>query len=146
VQTSLPREAAAAADRGDVIGAIKITRERTGVGLKAAKDAVDAYTRGADALPAATTEEIPSDAVAALYQGRLIDAIKKTRAKTGLGLKDAKAAVERHLATNTATQQRFQAAAVQERQGLWRFVKSVLVAGVVVLVYLWLSGRLPWPT
>jgi ribosomal protein L7/L12 len=41
----LPPEAAAAAQRGNVIEAIKITRTATGVGLKEAKDAVDLYLR-----------------------------------------------------------------------------------------------------
>ena len=37
----IPTEAMAAARRGNVIEAIKITREKTGIGLKEAKDAVD---------------------------------------------------------------------------------------------------------
>ena len=39
----LPPEAIAAAHRGNLIEAIKITREKTGVGLKEAKDAVEAH-------------------------------------------------------------------------------------------------------
>jgi ribosomal L7/L12-like protein len=39
----LPPEAIAAAHRGNLIEAIKITREQTGVGLKEAKDAVEAH-------------------------------------------------------------------------------------------------------
>jgi len=40
--TKIAPEAIAAARRGNLIEAIKITRERTGIGLKEAKDAVEA--------------------------------------------------------------------------------------------------------
>lgn len=40
---------------------------------------------------------LPPDAIAAAYRGNLIEAIKITREKTGVGLKEAKDAVEAHL-------------------------------------------------
>lgn len=42
----LPADVIAAAQRGEKIEAIKILRERTGLGLKEAKDAVDAFADG----------------------------------------------------------------------------------------------------
>ena len=142
--SALPAEARAAADRGNVVSAVKLTREGTGLGLKEAKDSVDAYLRGTGGMlaPATGATDIPSDAVAFLYQGKLLDAIKTTRAKTGLGLKDAKEAVERHLASNPTTRQRFRAAAAEERRGLVRAVKIVIAIGLVILAYSWLSGRI----
>ena len=42
----LPADVIAAAQRGEKIEAIKILRERTGLGLKEAKDAVEAFADG----------------------------------------------------------------------------------------------------
>ncbi len=79
------------------IEAIKFYRERTGVGLKEAKDAVEALERGeSPAPPRQQPEHGPwePEIVALMEQGRKIDAIKLHRENTGLGLKDAKEAVE----------------------------------------------------
>ena len=141
---SLPNEAMLAADRGDPIEAIKITREGTGLGLKEATDVVDAYSRGTETRnPGIASTQIPSDAIASLYEGKLIDAIKKTRVSTGLGLKDAKEAVELYLARNPSTNQRFQAATGHERRAILRAVKIAVLIGLVVFGYLWLSGNVP---
>jgi ribosomal protein L7/L12 len=83
----IPPAARAAADRGDGIEAIKITREVTSLGLKEAKDAVDAYRRGATSASSPGGVQVPLQAISALHQGSLIEAIKHTRQATGLGLK-----------------------------------------------------------
>ncbi|HLF11143.1 MAG TPA: ribosomal protein L7/L12 [Gammaproteobacteria bacterium] len=138
---SIPQEAMLAADRGDVIAAIKATREATGMGLEEAKDAVDAYSRG---MPAghsgAPSKELPLEAIASLHRGKLIDAIKHTRAKSGLGLKESKEAVELYLARNPNTQRQFQAATALERRGALRVVRMAILVAVVVLGYMWLTG------
>ena len=41
-------------------------------------------------------EELPTDAVLALQRGRMIEAIKIVRARTGVDLKSAKDAVDRY--------------------------------------------------
>ena len=84
---------------GKKIAAIKVYREATGVGLEEAKDAVEALEAGAPLVvpaPAAAPAPAPGDAkVAALIaQDRLIDAIKEYRAIHGVGLKEAKDAVD----------------------------------------------------
>jgi kynurenine formamidase/ribosomal protein L7/L12 len=80
---------------GKKIGAIKLYRERTGVGLKEAKDAVEALERG-ESLP--TREPVDSsmeaEIVRLLEAGKKIEAIKVYRERTGVGLKEAKDAVE----------------------------------------------------
>lgn len=95
------------------IMAIKICRERTGLGLKESKDIADALQAGKPVdfplerspLPAATVAPPPSqgdlrDSAAfeevkrLAYAGKLIEAIKIYREKTGLGLKESKQAVE----------------------------------------------------
>ena len=81
--------------RGNRMQAIKDLRVATGLGLKEAKDAVDAIAAGHDIpgelLPrpgiSAATEERARELIA---QGRKVQAIKLVREETGLGLKEAK--------------------------------------------------------
>jgi ribosomal protein L7/L12 len=85
---------------GRKIEAVKHYREATGVGLKEAKDAVEALERGANSpYPAVSVGGAPAgdwiDEVRALARaGKKIDAIKLYRERTGLGLKESKDAVE----------------------------------------------------
>ena len=93
---------------GKKIEAIKLFREATGLGLKEAKDAVEALERGdpvvlssSSAFPV-TAEGFPdinriarlSEVAALAKQGQKIEAIKLYREITGVGLKEAKDAVE----------------------------------------------------
>jgi ribosomal protein L7/L12 len=80
---------------GKKIGAIKLYRERTGVGLKEAKDAVEALERG-QSLPTRETVDstMEAEVVRLLEGGKKIEAIKVYRERTGVGLKEAKDAVE----------------------------------------------------
>ena len=82
--------------RGDSIGAIKLVREATGLGLKEAKDIVDEILRGNSVQVSAKAPSgpLPLDVVQALKAGHKIEAIKLLREQTGLGLKEAKDAVE----------------------------------------------------
>ena len=90
------------------IMAIKLCRERAGLGLKEAKDAVDAIERGespevAPFIPSGNMASVQ----AALRAGQKITAIKIYRDLTGLGLKEAKDAVEqmeREIPANAAPQ------------------------------------------
>lgn len=80
---------------GQKIEAIKRYRELTGVGLKDAKDAVEAMERG-DAVPVASAPSPVSAAnvQALLREGKKLEAIKLYREQSGLGLKEAKDAVD----------------------------------------------------
>lgn len=92
--------------RGQIIAAIKLYMDLNGTGLKAAKDAVEAYQQG-QPLPGRTTPLAPAPArspVAAdadpevrrlVANDQLIEAIKRYRDLSGVGLKEAKDAVER---------------------------------------------------
>lgn len=85
--------------RRQKIAAIKLWRERTGVGLKDAKEAVEAIERGETPvvfLPTAPSSDASGlEAVKdAMRRGKKIEAIKLYRAATGAGLKEAKDAVE----------------------------------------------------
>lgn len=141
---SIPQDAMAAADRGNVIEAIRIVREATGLGLVEAKDAVEAYLQETQVdHPDDGSVEIPMDAVVALHQGRLIDAIRFTRDRNGLGLMQAKEALEGYLASNPIVNQQFRAAVAERRSRLLRNVVALLLVGALVLGYVFFSGGVP---
>jgi ribosomal protein L7/L12 len=89
-------------ERGNKIAAIKLYRERTGLGLKEAKDAVEIIARGGEppvAAMARAMHNVPASVDLAAIQdllraGNKIEAIKQYRTVTGLGLKEAKDAVD----------------------------------------------------
>ena len=58
--TRIPDEAVAALERGERIEAIKLTCEHNGSGLKASKDAVDAYIKANPRLKRQFVSERPS--------------------------------------------------------------------------------------
>jgi ribosomal protein L7/L12 len=98
--SGLPPAVEEALARGDLIGAIKLLRS-SGVGLKEAKDALDAHVKGKAGPVFAPpmsggkfTGPLPADVAAALSRGQKIEAIRLMREQTGLGLKEAKEAVE----------------------------------------------------
>ena len=119
--TQLPPEAIAALERGNLIEAIKIVRERTGMDLKSSKEAVERYANSgavAAGAPADWQEgdwgrgeaaaetgsgmqgngpaAVPAAALAALARGQKVEAVRLTREATGLGLAEAKQLVEAH--------------------------------------------------
>ncbi len=87
---------------GHKIDAVKLVREQTGLGLKEAKDVVEAIERGETpelrAVAATTTHGssgVDVDQInGLLLQHKKIEAIKLYREQTGVGLKEAKEAVE----------------------------------------------------
>ncbi len=95
VDSSLEMEIVSLLEGGRKIEAIKRYREATGVGLKEAKDAVEALERG-QPLPTkqAVDSSFETKIVSLLEDGKKIGAIKLYRQRTGLGLKEAKDAVE----------------------------------------------------
>jgi ribosomal protein L7/L12 len=99
----LPPDAAAALARGHKIEAIKLLREATGLGLAEAKHAVEAAARPgrrgtAAGAPAPATAPPQAATLAAVQQalraGQTLEAIQLYRAYAGVGLKEAKDAVD----------------------------------------------------
>ncbi|MDB5806687.1 MAG: hypothetical protein JWN73_4009 [Betaproteobacteria bacterium] len=103
----LPQQVLDALHRGEMIKATKLLRTATGLGLKEAKDILDAYERGrvvevpppraaAPAFGAAAqaASAKTEDVVAALRRGSKLGAIALMRQQTGLGLREAKEAVD----------------------------------------------------
>jgi ribosomal protein L7/L12 len=84
-------------EQGQKIEAVKLCRERTGLGLKEAKDAVEALQRdGAWNHPERPAPAVGLDAelLKLLADGQKLPAIKLHRQQTGGGLKDSKDYVE----------------------------------------------------
>jgi ribosomal protein L7/L12 len=92
----LPPDVLQALGRGQPIEAIRLLREATGLGLKDAKDAIDAHLRGESVmLPSAeTADATPPDVLEALQRGNKIEAVRRMRAHTGLDLKASKQRVD----------------------------------------------------
>ncbi|APU48312.1 50S ribosomal protein L7/L12 [Acinetobacter junii] len=71
-------------------------------------------------------EELPQEALIALRSGKLIDAIKITREKTGLGLKESKDLVDRYLDTHPNEQIFIQEQLAQRSRSGIQFLVAVL--------------------
>ena len=152
----LPPDAIDALARGETIEAIKRVRAATGLGLKEAKDLVDAYrhpggsaTGQASAASASTATGalnvnggeliVPAAAATALQRGNIIEAIKLIRDANRLGLKEAKDAVE-HLRTGPQTPSSLHAhprrmpTVMQGDRGLGGWI---VLAAVVIAAFAW---------
>jgi ribosomal protein L7/L12 len=111
--------------QGQKIEAIKLYRERTGVGLKEAKDAVEAIQRGERPQDqAASDNSFHQTLVSLLKQGRKIDAIKVFREVTGSGLKESKAVID----------------SIAARHGLSGSQRTGCLGVIVLAVVILLSG------
>ena len=131
----IPPEVREAMRRGDALEAIRLLRRRTGLGLKEAKDVVDRGGFGdAAVFPAAAPmpAALPPAVVAALHHGDKIEAIKLLRSETGLGLKEAKDAIERSPHDLRAIATLPSPGEVPRSSGVGRWLLVVVVVALVV--------------
>lgn len=152
----ISREVLSALQRGSLIEAIRLLR-KSGMTLQDAKRLIDAQMRGgpstartvdstgaaapppagdtAAAFPAGTTVSPPASVLAALRHGNKIEAITLMRAHAGIGLKEAKDAVD---ALERTLPPRLKGLSPGEvppaRGGAWWIV--AIVVAVVVFYYL----------
>lgn len=92
---SLPANVLEALQRRETIEAIRRLRDATGLGLEQCMDVIDGHQRGRTGrYRGAASEPFPADVVAALARGDKIAAIKRLRVHRGIGLKEAKDAVD----------------------------------------------------
>ncbi len=141
----LSDEAMLEANRGNLIGAIKLAHGETGLGLKEAKELVENYVAGAPVLvtsAATANSSLSSAVIAAAESGNLIEAIKTLRAETGLGLKESKDAVEAYLSQSTNQNPRGNTFAKNEGSQWGNMILIALLLAGVVAAVLALSGRL----
>jgi ribosomal protein L7/L12 len=99
----IPVPLRAALQRGDIIQAIRLLREATGLGLKDAKDVIDQQLHGNPTplqLALRRTPVVPSSKAlsetvsTALQSGNKVEAIRLLRQHSGMGLKEAKEMIE----------------------------------------------------
>jgi ribosomal protein L7/L12 len=83
-------------DRGNKLEAIRLLRSKTGIGLAAAKDAVETgqLPDGETPPQSPPRDPLPAEVVAALRMGSKMEAVKLLREAGGLGLKEAKDIVD----------------------------------------------------
>jgi ribosomal protein L7/L12 len=122
----LPQNVQEALRAGHAIEAIKLLREATGLGLKEAKDRLDAHDDFAPQEPQ-FPGVLPAHVLQALQAGNKIEAIRLYRQHAGVGLKEAKEAVEAAQPRNT----QYSPGEVPRRSGLpWVVVLLVAVAAL----------------
>lgn len=77
---------------------------------------------------------IPTEALAMLRAGQLIDAIKITREKTGLGLKESKDLIDQYLQDHPQEQAQIQEQLVQRSRG---GIKVVILILLILAAVIW---------
>jgi hypothetical protein len=82
--------------------------------------------------------EIPHEALDALRAGQLIDAIKITREKTGLGLKESKDLVERYLKEHPQEQALIQEQFAQRSRG---GIQIFILIFIILVILVWFLTR-----
>lgn len=153
----LPPQVIAALQQGKLIEAIRLLRAAGGIDLKQAKEAIEKHLDRSKVAKAtvgtALTSLFQFPAVAdALKKGDKIEAIRILREKTGLGLKEAKDAIDRfpidtieHTKTYDAPKQ----AQTLSRPGLapgevphtsggggqWLLIVAIIVGALIFYVY-----------
>lgn len=123
----LPAEVTAALQRGEKIEAIKLLRAAREIGLKEAKEQIDAYLSGRPMPAGPADSDLPTEVIAALAAGNKLEAIKLLRTARPIGLNAAKEQVEAYQGGG------FSGAARAPRKNLWVTV-AVVVACVWALV------------
>ena len=145
----LPTPVLDALQRGNLIEAIKLMRTAGGLGLQEAKHALEAYQRGKapsagrsapasefpKAMPGGT---VPPSVVAALQAGNKIEAIRRMREQTGLGLKEAKDAVELYRQLHPQPDDPSPGEVRDSGRGLW----WVVALAIAFLFGYWIFRRL----
>ena len=135
-QSVLPK-VLAAMDRGNKVEAIQLLREATGLGLKEAKDAVERMEAGGSLVIAQkATKATGSEGVAsALRQGNKLEAIRLYREQKGVGLKEAKDAIEAMLEGQHITAPGLSPGEVKTSASLRWFALALVVGVVAAYVY-----------
>ena len=77
---------------------------------------------------------IPNEALQALRSGQLIDAIKITREKTGLGLKESKDLVDQYLKEHPQEQTQIQEQLAQRSRG---GIKIIVLMIFILVIFIW---------
>ena len=92
-----------------------------------------------DTMPRTSTEQLPAAAIAALHQGNKIEAIKIVRQERGIGLKEAKDAVDLYVQGDALLQSKFAEAQTGSKRSflIWT---AALVLLALIGYYLFSKG------
>ena len=82
--------------------------------------------------------EMPHEALDAVWAGQLINAIKITREKTGLGLKESKDLVERYLKEHPQEQALIQEQLAQRSRG---GIQIFILIFIILVILVWFLTR-----
>ena len=138
----LPQNVLDAIQRRNLIEAIKLLREQTGLGLKEAKDLVDQQSGTHAALSDFSPETLPPSAAAALQQGNKVEAIRLLHQQTVIGLQEARALVEANaerLRPNLAVPSPGEVP--RSRVGVYWLIAAAIVIAILVYVLVPRSDR-----
>jgi hypothetical protein len=147
---TLPQPVQDALQRGNLVEAIKLMRAGTGLGLKETKDALETYMRGEPApagfapmsLPAGAP--LPATVQEALNQGNKIEAVRRLRGLTGLGLKEAKDAVDA-AGVGQGQSADLSPGQVRSSNGLWWWLAALAVMALGAFALLGCAAAPPAP-
>ena len=81
-------------------------------------------------------------AIAALWKGQMIEAIKVVRQEQNLGLKEAKDAVEAYLKTQPDLKKRMAMAQAEQKQGCVRWLVVVVILLALAAYWFWTRGAI----
>lgn len=149
---SLPQPVQDALQRGNLVEAIKLMRADTGLGLKETKDALEAYMRGEPpatgfapkTLPVGAP--LPAQVQQALDQGNKIEAVRRLRGLTGMGLKEAKDAVEAGaVESRTAASEGLSPGQVRGSNGIWWWLVALALLAAAAFALLGCAAAPPAP-
>jgi ribosomal protein L7/L12 len=87
----------------------------------------------------ATQPQLPAAAAAAAVRGSKIDAIRETRAATGLGLYEAKQLVDEYIAANPLLKEQFEQRETRMKRRVFHWVLVVDLLIFVAIVW-WIFG------
>lgn len=140
--SALPAQVQEALDQGNKVEAVKRLRSLTGLGLQEAKDAVDASMRGespaAGFAPKAFAADapLPAQVQEALDQGNKMEAIRRLRDLTGLGLKEAMDAVVDAAGAGAHASEGQSPGQVRSSNGVWWWLVALAVLALAAFVLL----------
>lgn len=150
--SALPQPVQDALQRGNLVEAIKLMRAGTGLGLKETKDALEAYMRGEPPAGGfapkalATGAPLPAQVQEALDQGNKIEAVRRLRGLTGMGLKEAKDAVEGVSDdAGPGASDGLSPGQVRGSNGLWWWLVALAVLGLAAFALLGCASTPPAP-
>lgn len=128
----LPQDVLDELSRGNAINAIKVLRQSSGLGLKEAKDAIDAHLHGhPSSAPAGNAGPLPESVLLALQGGNKIDAVRLLRQATGLGLKEARDAVDSFEQGAKPRSDEIAPGEISRKSGvIWWVVAAIVIAAV----------------